>query len=49
MINMAVYLPFQIPVYLFEVITKEICRSSMDNIPKEQNIVVKVNIIQLQK
>lgn len=45
---MAVYPPFQILVYLFEVITKVIFRSSVDNILKEQSVIVKVNVIQLQ-
>lgn len=43
---MAVYLPFQILVNLFEVITKEICSSSVGN--KERSILVKANIILLQ-
>lgn len=48
MINMTVYLLFQILVYSFEVITKEICRTSVDNTLKEWSILVEINIIQLQ-
>lgn len=49
MINVAMYLPFQMLVYLVEIITNGICRSSMDNILEEQSNLVKMNMSSMTK
>jgi len=49
MINVAMYPPFHILVYLVEVITNGICRSSMDNTLEEQSNLVEMNMSSMTK
>lgn len=49
MINVAMYLPFQMLVYLVEIITNGICRSFVDNILEEQSNLVKMNMSSMTK